>query len=128
LTATCGCDSNKEETPQVRVSARHLAAACAEGAYLVPMVEVGGARVAAAGDGLSGGEESVADRGERARAGGAGAETDFLRAGAEVPRGHASVRGGGREHQLLWRRRRRRHVQQRGVRVYEKKSRNSRAG
>jgi hypothetical protein len=70
LTATCGCDSNKEETPQVRVSARHLAAACAEGAYLVPMVEVDGARVAAAGDGLSGGEESVADRGERARAGG----------------------------------------------------------
>lgn len=86
---------------------------CAEGAYLVPVVEVDGAGVAASGRGLCSGEEAVGDRGERARAGGAGAVADFLRAGAEVPGGHAGVRGGRGQHKLF--RRRRRHEQRRGV-------------
>lgn len=51
-----------------------------------------GPGVAASWKSLSGGEEAVGDRGERPRAGGAGAEADVLRAGAEVPGGHARVR------------------------------------
>lgn len=66
---------------------------CVEDVYLVPVVEVDGAGVAGSGRSLSGGEEAVGNRGERARAGGAGAEADVLRAGAEVPGGHARVRG-----------------------------------
>lgn len=56
------------------------------------MVEVDGPRVTSSGKSLGGGEEAVGDRGERPRAGGAGAEADVLRAGAEVPGGHARVR------------------------------------
>ena len=63
-----------------------------ERAYLVPVVEVDGPGVAASGNSLSGGEEAVGDRGERPRAGSAGAEADVLSAGAEVPGGHARVR------------------------------------
>jgi hypothetical protein len=69
------------------------------------VVEVDGAGVAARLRGLGGGEEAAGDRGERAWAGGAGAVADFLRAGAEVPGGHAGVRGGRGQDKLFWRRR-----------------------
>ena len=93
MTATCGCNRNQETTRghgfgvQERRSEFYV-----ERAYLVPVVEVDGPGVAASGNSLSGGEEAVGDRGERPRAGGAGAEADVLSAGAEVPGGHARVR------------------------------------
>lgn len=91
---------------------------CAEGSNLVPVVEVDGAGVATRGRSLCGGEEAVGDGGKSARTGGAGAVADFLRARAEVPGGHAGVRGGRGQHKLF--RRRRRHVQRRRLRVLEK--------